>query len=70
VVLLTLFLGLAQVKEVSVRCSTAMCVSNIEDHARHEPRVLRLRVWRVDNFAILPVAGQPVWPPLVDLQFQ
>jgi hypothetical protein len=69
VVVLTFFLGGADVKEFAVACPTAYCVSEYEAHALREPMLIRLRVWSREYYAKLPSSGKYVWPPKIDLQY-
>ena len=69
VIILTFVLGVrvGQHSE-TIRCPTERCVQNLIQHA-HESRALaRLRVFECGAY-LLP-GGAPVWPPIIDYQFQ
>ena len=71
VVVLTFLSAIAgHPKQAVVPCPTAVCAHEFMEHA-HESRLLsRLRVWKAEEFAPLPLGDSYVWPPIVDLWFQ
>lgn len=71
VVLLTVFVGAASsVKQYSVKCPDMACVAKLRDQATESPRLTRFQVWRAADYARTPDAGQALWQPVIDEQFQ
>lgn len=68
IVVITAMLSLANVKDITVQCPTAMCVSEIQDHAQTNQHITRVRVWKAKDYARLPVSGKFIWPPIIDWQ--
>lgn len=65
IVLLTFLLS-GHVKQVRVECPDWHCVQEIRAH--QSLPLIRLRVWRRDDYAKLPEGGTFVWPPVIDDQ--
>ena len=68
VVLLTFFLSAGHTQELKVKCPDMACVERVRAAEPESILLSRLRVWREDEFVLLPVSDKPINPPIIDDQ--
>jgi hypothetical protein len=73
VLVLTFLAGISgHLAQATVQCADIACVQQYRVHTNESRSLIRLRVWRRDEFSPISESKSRtyIWPPIIDEQFQ
>ena len=65
IIVLTIFCGTACVKDKTIRCPDQACVDEVRAHARAEPAISMIRVFKAGEYGPLELSGKTIWAPII-----